>query len=188
MPEESETSEAFKHIVCTENSLAYMGSLLSFAVSRSDTGGGLCVLIAHVRPGSEPPPHVHQHEHEIYHLLEGEVDFYVEGANVVRAEPGATVFLPATRAHALVFKSPARFLTVLHGVAGRDIATEDYLKAMAIGPAESLELPRNADRYATIDPEQMAKAVQLAADHDVMFLSPEEVAGRLPNYPGPDMP
>lgn len=179
------TSDALYQTVDVNNSLAYMGSILSFLVPSDKTGGRLSVLIAHSRPGSEPPPHVHNHEHEVYYLIEGEVDFFVEGTReAIHAKPGGMVFLPSGKAHAMYFRCPARFVTVIHGVEGHDVTTEAYLKTMAIGPAESLDLPPEADRYATIDPADMARAFKLAADHGVTFLTPEETAIRLPNYPG----
>lgn len=185
MTSEKVSSQAFLKTVGVDTSLAYMGSLLSFLVSSQDTGGGLTVLIAHSRSGSEPPPHVHHHEHEVYYILEGEVDFFVEGvAETISAGPGGMAFLPCGKAHAMYFKSDVRFLTVVHGVDGQDATSEAYLKMMAIGPAKSLELPPNADKYATIAPEEMARATQLAADHGVIFLTPEEVTARLPHYPG----
>jgi oxalate decarboxylase/phosphoglucose isomerase-like protein (cupin superfamily) len=32
----------------------------------------------HTKPGNEPPPHVHEREHELYFLLEGTMRFYCE--------------------------------------------------------------------------------------------------------------
>ncbi|RYY08569.1 MAG: cupin domain-containing protein [Alphaproteobacteria bacterium] len=167
--------------VQVENTLAYMGSLLSFPVPSGSTGGGLAVLVAYARPGSEPPPHVHHHEHEVYYLIEGEIDFFVEHENaVLRAGPGSVVFLPSGRAHALKFISPARFLTVIHALNGLEVTSEAYLRSMAIGPATSLELPENAERYATIDPSAMEAAVASAARHGVTFLQADEITARLP--------
>jgi len=30
------------------------------------------------KPGNEPPPHVHEWEHELYYVLEGAMEVYVE--------------------------------------------------------------------------------------------------------------
>lgn len=48
-------------------------------------------------PGA--PPHMHTHEDEIYHVLEGALTFLI-GTEVVTAEAGATVILPRGGMHA----------------------------------------------------------------------------------------
>ena len=53
------------------NSLAYMGSLVSFLAENSQTGGRFSIMWGIARRGNEPPPHVHAREHEIYYMLEG---------------------------------------------------------------------------------------------------------------------
>ena len=168
----------------TETTLAYMGSLLSFLASSEQTGGGVSMLVAHARRGSEPPAHVHHREHELYYMLEGEIDFFCEGADrVLTARPGDSVFLPQEKAHALSFRTPeVRMLAVLHATGSLPVGIEPYLVKMATGPASSMDLPENAPQYATVSPEELAKATQLAASFGVSFLSPEETARRLPMF------
>lgn len=169
-----------------DTSLAYMGSILSFLVSAEETGGGLFALVVHARQGNEPPPHVHLWEHEVYYMLDGEIEVFVEGAEggqVVRA--GQSVLLPCGKAHAVAYRTPTiRAFVVLHAVEGERIGSEAYFRGLAIGPAESMDLPDDADRYATLDPAAMAEAERLAADNGVAFPSAEEVAAKLPGYAG----
>jgi quercetin dioxygenase-like cupin family protein len=164
--------------------LAYMGSLLSFLASADQTGGSLSMLVAHARHGSEPPAHVHHREHELYYMLEGEIDFFCEGADrVFKARPGDSVFLPQDKAHALSFVTPeVRMLTVLHATGSLPVGIEPYLIKMATGPATSMVLPENETQYATATAEQIQKATQMAASFGVSFLSPEETAKRLPLF------
>jgi quercetin dioxygenase-like cupin family protein len=176
----------FLKVPTTETTLAYMGSLLCFLASADQTGGGLSMLVAHARRGGEPPAHVHHREHELYYILEGEIDFFCEGAvDAFRARPGDAVFLPQGKAHALSFgTSEVRILIVLHATGSLPVGTEPYLIKMATGPATSLKLPENATQYATATSEHIQNATQLAATFGVSLLSPEEAAQRLPLFAG----
>jgi uncharacterized cupin superfamily protein len=35
-----------------------------------DTGGGFTLIEGYLRPGTEPPPHVHEREDELFYVLE----------------------------------------------------------------------------------------------------------------------
>jgi mannose-6-phosphate isomerase-like protein (cupin superfamily) len=161
---------------------AYMGSLLSWLINAEETDGSFSLLIAHARRGSEPPPHVHTREDEVFFLLEGEIAFAVEGASaLLEARAGDCVLLPCGRAHGLRIRSEQmRALSLLCAVEGRQVGAEAYLKAMAIGPADSMTLPDDGERYPTLSPEQLEAATRLAAEHGLQFLSPEEASSRLP--------
>jgi len=43
-----------------------------------DNDGAFDFVVAKLRRGTEPPPHVHSREHEFMYLLSGEIRFYVE--------------------------------------------------------------------------------------------------------------
>src|ERR1700761_8037716 len=83
----------------------YMGSLVSFLSTGNDTGGRTSLMIYSGRPGNEPPPHLHEREHETYYILEGIVEFYCDG-KVMLAGPGELVFLPMGKAHAFYIRTP----------------------------------------------------------------------------------
>jgi quercetin dioxygenase-like cupin family protein len=168
-----------------DNSFAYMGGVLSFLVSASETEGGLTILRFVSRHGNEPPPHVHSNEHEVMQVHDGEIEFFVEGSREsVVAKAGHTVHLPRGRAHGLVFRTPeVCATTVLHAMGGAR-TSEDALKAIASGPATSMDLPREAPNYGSVDREQLKRIAELAAAAGVTFLSPEQAAKLLPGYPG----
>ena len=69
------------------------------------------VDFAPTAPGA--PPHTHEHEDEIYYILEGEVTFLL-GDNVETAKAGSTVILPRGIIHATWNESdkPAKALTL----------------------------------------------------------------------------
>lgn len=110
------------------NSFNYMGLIHSWLVSDSETEGGFMMNRFLARPGSEPPPHVHHFEHEIFHILEGEIEFYVEDyEQSFVAKPGSTMHLPRGLAHALIFRTPrVCSLAMLYAVEGHHTAEARY--------------------------------------------------------------
>ena len=178
--------ESFHRSANVECSLAYMGSILSFLASSSETGGALSVLLAHSRAGSEPPPHIHHREHELFYMLDGEIEFFCEGdESSFVVSSGDMAFLPQGKAHGMYFRSTEiRALIILHAQEGGSIGIEPYFKQMAIGPAGSMRLPELVTQYSTAEPDEMQKAFRLAAANGITLLSPEETVRRLPFYPG----
>ena len=82
----------------------YAGHLFEYVLSAEDTGGSLALMRVTGRPGFDPPAHVHAHEDEVFHILEGRASFLV-GERVVSAGPGDTVWLPRGVPHAPRFES-----------------------------------------------------------------------------------
>ena len=95
----------------------YAGHLFEFLLDAEDTGGALALMRVHGRPGFDPPAHVHAHEDEVFHLLEGRASFLV-GEEVVTAGPGDTVWLPRGVPHAPRFDTEARMLLAVTPAAG----------------------------------------------------------------------
>ena len=56
---------AFARAVDVDSTFAYMGSLMTFLAKGSETGGRFALMEYHTRTGNEPPPHVHEREHEL---------------------------------------------------------------------------------------------------------------------------
>lgn len=79
----------------------------------SSTDGVCAVAEIHVRPGGEPPLHVHGGEDELYLVLDGEITFS-RGGELIDAGPGTSVFLPRGVEHGFVVRSEqARVVVVL---------------------------------------------------------------------------
>src|SRR5215469_12239368 len=95
---------AFGRAVDVESTFAYMGSLMTFLAKGSETSGRFALMEFHTKPGNEPPPHVHEREHELYFVLEGTMRFYCEG-KILDIGAGEVVFLPAGKAHAFTCTS-----------------------------------------------------------------------------------
>ena len=77
----------------------HMGSLFRWLATARDTNGAYSLAEIEVRAGGEPPPHRHTNEDESFYVLDGEIDFMVDG-EVTRARAGELVFLPRGRTHA----------------------------------------------------------------------------------------
>jgi hypothetical protein len=57
---------AYKRSRSLESSNWYMGSLLTFLAESKDTDGSFTLLEGLLKPGNEPPPHVHGREDELF--------------------------------------------------------------------------------------------------------------------------
>lgn len=169
-------SKTFKRTTSLGLSRWYMGIVLTNLVEKKDNNGEFSLLEATLVPGTEPPPHVHSREDELFYVLEGEFDVYV-GEEAFNVSKGECVLLPRFSPHALVIRSPRLRVLILYTPGGLE---EAFSKMSA--PAQNLEPPTEAITYSQSDLEQTARRF---AEHGVQILSPEEVAQQLPLYPEP---
>ena len=119
----------------------------------SEESGGAFTLLDNINPaGTFLPPHVHAREDETFYVLEGEMEFHVEG-QILRGGPGTTVFLPRAVPHAfkVVSSTPARVL-VLTSPGGFERCMEE-LSTLA-------------------DPSDMSTVFQVCARYGIEFLPP----------------
>jgi quercetin dioxygenase-like cupin family protein len=165
-----------------ENTRSYMGSLMSFLINGNETEGRIAVVEGIARPGNEPPPHVHPSENEIYYILQGKAEFFIEDQEQsILAGDGEIVFLPRGKAHAIYLRSESfRFLLLAQAVGDHQVGLDAMFRHIS-EPAVSMELPRDAMTYAAADP---AEVVAVGLRHGVQFLAPADAKERLPNYPG----
>jgi mannose-6-phosphate isomerase-like protein (cupin superfamily) len=150
------------------------GNLTTNLAEKKDTNGAFFLVEAMLAPGTEPPPHVHTREDELFYVLEGVFDVYV-GTEAFKVGTGECVFLPRFKPHAFVIRSPRLRVLALFTPAG----LEEVFRGMST-PAERLELPRGAITYSTGDLKQTA---QRLSEYGARFLTPDEVADQLPLYP-----
>jgi quercetin dioxygenase-like cupin family protein len=134
-----------------DNSVWYADHhLLSFLAKREDTGGAFALLETHSLKGGEPPLHVHHHEDESLYILEGEVDFFLDGRRVP-CKPGDLVFVPRGTQHTYEVQTDEFRVLILSVPAG----LEQYFVEMG-RPAETLtppttsQGPLDADRMAAV--------------------------------------
>jgi quercetin dioxygenase-like cupin family protein len=150
-----------------------MGMLLTNLTETPDTNGAFSLFEATLVPGTEPPPHFHSREDELFYVLEGEFDVYV-GEEVFNGKTGDCIFLPRFTPHTFIVRSPRLRLLILFAPAG----VEEAFRSMS-APAKNLEPPPGALTYSKSDLEQ---TVQRFSTSGVQFLAPEEVGQELPLY------
>lgn len=81
------------------------------------TGGHFALLENEVAPGAGPALHRHEHEDEMYYVLEGSFRFKfvdADGERIDRADAGSLVVIPRGTAHCFqhVGAEPGRFLVM----------------------------------------------------------------------------
>ena len=150
------------------------GNLMTNLAEKKDTNGAFFLVEAMLSPGTEPPPHVHTREDELFYVLKGEFDVYV-GKEAFKVETGECVFLPRLKPHAFVIRSPQLRVLALFTPAG----LEEAFRGLST-PAERLELPDGAVTYSTGDLKQTA---QRLSKYGARFLTPGEIVEQLPLYP-----
>jgi quercetin dioxygenase-like cupin family protein len=87
------------------------GGPLTFKVRGEQTGGALLVFENVIAPGDGPPEHLHENEDEAWYVLEGELDFKLDG-DLSSAPAGSFVFVPRGVPHCFrnFGSEPARIL------------------------------------------------------------------------------
>ena len=166
---------AFKQAPSVERSTWYKGILISNLATERDTGGAFELVETKMRKGTEPPPHVHEREDEMFYVLDGIIDVYT-GDTCLKASAGECVFLPKRQGHAFKIHSPEIHMLVLMTPGGFMNASA----AMAI-PAQSLDIPPDDGvTYATVD---LGETVKVFAEYGVRFLTLDEIARELPAFP-----
>lgn len=102
-----QSADFFVRSAVMETTRSYMGSLMTFLVTSAETENRFVLLELRMKPGNEPPPHLHYDQDEVYYILEGELEVYCMGeVRTVRA--GETIFLPGTRrTHSITCRPPS---------------------------------------------------------------------------------
>jgi mannose-6-phosphate isomerase-like protein (cupin superfamily) len=157
---------AFARTVDVDSTFAYMGSLMTFLVKASETSGRFALMAYQTKPGNEPPPHVHEREHELYFVLEGTMRFYCED-KTLDVGAGEVVFLPQAKAHAFNCTScVVRALIFVQATGKEDVGLDSYFLAMG-GAAASMVLPESAVTYAVDDPEHASFKTSFSNDNSI---------------------
>jgi quercetin dioxygenase-like cupin family protein len=180
MKEPTQAANAFVRGANLDTSMRYMGSIMSFLVRAQDTDGRFSMVEHRARPGSEPPPHVHLWEHEIFYVLEGEIEFHCED-QVEAVGPGETIFLPKGKAHAFYLRSEyLRTLIISLATTEEPAALDSYFASMA-KRAASMDIPTDSITYLVDDPSH---AIEAGEKYGIKMLSLEEARRALPHFGG----
>jgi quercetin dioxygenase-like cupin family protein len=134
--------------------------LMDVKATADETDGALTVIDSWVTPAANPPMHVHHTEDEAFFVLEGEVEFFLDGHEARVAGPGEFVFGPRGVPHRFEVRTPEARMLVL----GTPGGAERFFRAMG-EPAttRSLPVPQAPD---------VERVVAVAAAHEIEILPP----------------
>ena len=116
----------------------FFNALMTTVASTAETGGAYSLTEHLVTAASNPPMHVQVDEDEAFYILDGEVEFEVDG-NVAVATPGTFAFVARGAAHTFrVLTDTARMLVICSGKPSDNL--EDFFLGMGT-PATERRLP-----------------------------------------------
>ena len=119
----------------------FFNALMTTKASTSETGGAYSLTEHLVTAASNPPMHVQIDEEEAFYILEGEVEFEVDG-RVVTATPGTFALVARGAPHLFrVLTETARMLVICSGKPSDNL--EDFFTGMG-EPATERALPQPA--------------------------------------------
>ena len=134
--------------------------LMDVKASAEDTGGALSVIDSWLTPAANPPMHVHHGEDETFLVLEGELEFFLAGAEPRIAGPGELVVGPRGVPHRFEVRTPEAHVVVL----GTPGGAERFFRAVG-EPAATRTLP------VPTAPD-LERVVAAAAAHGIEILPP----------------
>jgi quercetin dioxygenase-like cupin family protein len=134
--------------------------LMDVKATAEETGGALSVIDSWLTADANPPLHVHHDADEAFFVLEGNVEFFLDGAEPHRAGPGDFVFGPRGVPHRFEVRSAKARMLVL----GTPGGTERFFRELG-APAETVTLP-------VPQAPDVPRVVAVAAAHDIEILPP----------------
>lgn len=85
---------------------------ITVKVDKSETGGLFTVVETNNEPDAGVPPHYHTNEDEFFYVVEGEVEFMVNGETII-ARDGDSVYGPRNIPHAYRFLKQTKMLVTI---------------------------------------------------------------------------
>jgi quercetin dioxygenase-like cupin family protein len=168
------TMQAYKRSPALDNSTWYKGILASQLASTSDTNGAFDLIESKMHKGTEPPPHLHDREDELFYILSGQLKVFADG-KVFTVSTGESVFLPRKVPHAYLITSDECHVLALLTPGGFFNA----INKMNIA-ARTMDIPSDMETYATVD---MAATIAVFIRYGIRMLSPDQIAQQMPAYP-----
>ena len=125
--------------------LNILGMPLTMLCEARETGGAWSLFEEEVPLGKGPPPHHHDWD-EAYYILEGEIDFEIDG-RTVNAKPGDFNYLPRGTVHGFKGASaaPSRVLIFAAPAHGSEFFRE--LNDEIRSPEDGAKIPGIGERH-----------------------------------------
>jgi quercetin dioxygenase-like cupin family protein len=135
----------------SERARWHLGGLLTIRAAAPDTDGAIAVVEERAAYGYATPPHVHKREDETLYVIEGILQYTVDGVTGTTTA-GEAVHLPRGLAHRFeVISAEAHFLVIITPGGFEEFFTE-------VSPPANAERVPAADDHAHTDPAHMARA------------------------------
>ena len=126
--------------------LNILGMPLRMLCEAKETGGAWSLFEEDVPLGMGPPPHRHDWD-EAYYILDGEIDFEIDG-QPVRSAAGDFNYLPRNTVHGFkgASASPARVLIFAAPAHGSEFFRELNEEVRSL-PADESKIPKIGERH-----------------------------------------
>jgi quercetin dioxygenase-like cupin family protein len=135
----------------SERARWHLGGLLTTRMAGRDSNGSIGVVEERAVRGYATPPHVHGREDETLYVIDGELEYTVDGVTGVAAT-GDAVFLPRGLGHHFrVLSAEAHFLVII-----TPGGFEEFFEQ--VSPVASANRPPDAHDHAHTDPALMVTA------------------------------
>lgn len=126
--------------------LNVLGMPLRFLCDSKDTGDAWSLMEEDIPLGLGPPPHRHDWD-EAYYVIEGELDFEMDG-KPVRAKRGDFVYLPRNTVHSFKGASPSPARVLIFAVPAHSSAFfEDVNREVRTVPGDLAKVPAIGKRH-----------------------------------------
>ena len=163
-----------------DSTIKYMGQVITVLAKGTETNGRFAFMEVKVRPGLEPPPHIHEREHELFFVLQGAIRFYTP-ERTFDVQAGGVGFLPQGKPHTFAcLTEEIRALIMVGATGDQTVGMDGYLLAMG-EQARDMDVPDTPSANDVQDPEE---AISVGASWGIRFLTPEDTKRALPLYPG----
>lgn len=125
----------------------WLGTEYVISLPSTASGGLIGAFEGTVPPGEGPPLHVHHGEDEVIHVIDGAMEFWLDGT-VSHRGPGESVFLPRDVPHTfrVVSTTPSRSLAIV--TPGGFEAFFPAVARAGLSPADGGMLQDLASRFA----------------------------------------
>ncbi len=138
----------------SQDTVEWLGHRFRTMLSAGASGGGLSIVETVSRPGYGPPRHIHHDADEVFVLLTGDLEFWLDGVRSTHG-PGETVFVPRGTPHTfrVIGDIPSRHLVIF-----TPGGFEAFFAEMAAGQFRL--------------PQDMGRVTEIAARHHLSFAGP----------------
>jgi mannose-6-phosphate isomerase-like protein (cupin superfamily) len=143
----------------------FLNGLMTTKAEHAETGGAYCLMEHLLTAAANPPMHVQTDEEEAFYVLDGEIEFEVDGV-VASAAPGTFALVPRGAVHTFrVLTDTARMLVIASAPTGAPGGGLHHFFEAAGEPAAAPILPTPREP----DPVMLTA---LAARHGIEILPP----------------